>query len=402
MKFRVLVNAGGAKIYLQQTAQDLNNHNTLFALISGIIFAHDSKIRRYLGNSKNLNRIFQRSGELSNQKLIRISFLGEISWQLAVFLEKRLKKQFFPQLFFWVSSILFANTAKRMMRLNPQKSPIIYHVRSGFGGSSIMMAKKLGYKVVVDHSIAHPDFLRTLQKNTSQSKEYVFSMDNRIRRDLNMAELVVVNSDFVAETFLKANFQGKIRVAIPPIEKSFSNLLRGLTSPRSEVSFIGRCEYRKGIDVVLEIVQNLDPEIRVNIVGNWDIECHQIRGEFGKLPNVTLHSYLDMAGVVDILSRTRIFLFPSRAEGAARVVGEAMHAGCAVFSTLEAGVPVPAQAGYLINDLSIQDIHRQIELLLNNDLKFKLLSSNARIHISALEERYLSVLQEIYEEVLEV
>ena len=225
MKFRVLVNAGGAKIYLQQTAQDLNNHNTLFALISGIIFAQDSKIRRYLGINKNLNRIFQRSGELSNQKLIRISFLGEISWQLAVFLEKRLKKQFFPQLFFWVSSILFANTAKRMMRLNPEKSPIIYHVRSGFGGSSIMMAKKLGYKVVVDHSIAHPDFLRTLQKNTSQSKEYVFSMDNRIRRDLNMADLVVVNSDFVAETFLKANFQGKIRVAIPPIEKSFSNLL---------------------------------------------------------------------------------------------------------------------------------------------------------------------------------
>lgn len=402
MKFQVLVNSGGAKIYLQQTAEDLSTQNGLLTLISGIILAKDSKIRKHFPKSRILKKIYERSGDFSVQKQIQISFQGEIFWQLAIVLQRRLKTQFLSQLFFWVASGLYANTAKNFMRRQHQDIPIIYHVRSGFGGASIKMAKNLGYKVVVDHSIAHPDFFFRLQADNSRSRGLAFSMDRRIRWDLSEADLVIVNSDFVSDTFNESNFQGIVKVAIPPIEKSFSQILRSISSARSEISFIGRCEYRKGIDTVLDIVRNLDPSTRVNIVGNWDSASHHVRSEFQRLPNVTIYPYLDMAGIVEILSRTRIFLFPSRAEGAARVVGEAMHAGCVVFTTLEAGVPVPVGAGYLINDLSITDLHSEIVGILENDLEFNRMSSNARIHISHLETLYFSNLHGIYEEVLEL
>lgn len=400
MKYRVLVNAGGSKIYLQQTAQDFDDKQILLELVSGIIFAQDSKVRQRYPNSKILKRIYQRAGKIHCQKRIRMSLRGEFFWQFAIFLERQQKKQLLPQLLFWVSSYFFARTAMKALKNIPQSDSNIYHVRSGFGGASIKRAKELGYKIVVDHSIAHPEFLRKLHSEKAPIKDYVYSLDRRIRQDLSMADIVIVNSNFVAETFVESKFPGKVRVAIPPIEKSFSKILREISSPRSEITFIGRCEYRKGIDKVLELVRELDTNIQVNILGNWDNSCNEIRKEFERMQNVKLHAYSSMAGVVDILSRTRIFLFPSRAEGAARVVGEALHAGCAVFTTLEAGVPLPGGAGYVINGWTIEEVRHEINSILLDDSKFEIMSTSARLHILNLEKKYLNSLWDIYNVVL--
>lgn len=396
MPYRVLLNSGAAKIYLQQTAEDLELANQLEGFIGGFILSENSKIRGLIKELPVLKKILSRSRGLKNRKLIHISFFGEFYWQIAIFLQNSFRRKDLSSFFFWLSSKSFSMTAIRYLRRKSATELIIYHVRSGFGGRSVDVARNLGYKIIVDHSIAHPNFLSEISGNVISKKRVRCNIENIIRQDLDNADLVLVNSEFVYQTFIGANFPGDLGIAIPPIEAEFAQLLRTTNTKREGITFIGRCEYRKGIDRTLEIIRELDESIKVTIVGNWDSDSLTIRRNLEALPNVKLIPFADRIRIAEILTSSKIFLFPSRAEGAARVVGEALHAGCAVITTRESGVPVPLHSGMVINGKSISEIVTQIMIYLEADRDFDLISDASRDFIAQLEKEYFETLTTFY------
>lgn len=400
MRYRVLLNSGAAKIYLQQTAEELELANLLEGFIGGLIFSENSIMRRLHVKSPMMEKILNRARGLHNAKLIHVSILGEIFWQFAIFLQNSTQKKQFCSYFFWLSSKFFSMTAIRILKSKSPTENRIYHVRSGFGGKSINTARIRGYRIVVDHSIAHPNFLSKVSKNSTSAKESKYSIENVIRQDLENADLVLVNSQFVYETFVAASFKGAMGIAIPPIEAEFAHLLKETNTKRDGIVFVGRCEYRKGIDRILEIVREIDQSIKVTIVGNWDSDSSTIKQDFEKLPNIHLIPFVSRSEVAKILTRSKIFLFPSRAEGAARVVGEALHAGCAVITSRESGVPIPEHAGMVINGRSISEIVETIEKYLSVDTNFDIVSETSRNFIVDLESEYLENLFSLYQDVL--
>jgi glycosyltransferase involved in cell wall biosynthesis len=173
-----------------------------------------------------------------------------------------------------------------------------------------------------------------------------------------------------------------------------------MKSNRNALSFIGRCEYRKGIDRVFEIVSELKGQIEINVVGNWDIGDIELKTRFETLENVKVISFVSQDEVARILSESRVFLFPSRAEGAARVVSEALHAGCVVFTTIESGIPIPENVGFTINEMNDDEIRKNIMTIMNNDSELEKMAYTSRKYIEELESSYISTLISIYHEIL--
>jgi len=86
----------------------------------------------------------------------------------------------------------------------------IFHVRSGAGqAGAIACARKRGMKVVVDHSIAHPkEIAAILDPLTEETGAKVAPFAGSpfwkmVTQDCEAADLVIVNSDYVADTFEK-------------------------------------------------------------------------------------------------------------------------------------------------------------------------------------------------------
>jgi len=399
MKTKILVNSGPAKIYLQQTAEELESRDMLLALTGSLIVSQNSPIRRVNFSNRYLAKILLRSEKIKDRKLIHGSLIGEIYWQIGIGLQKILKSGYLLDLVFWLSALSFSRKAKILIRNIGEQGQSVYHVRSGFGGQSIALARQLGFRIIVDHSIAHPSFLAEIDQGRDFGRPNKRSLASAIMNDIEAADLVLVNSDFVQQTFRHAGFQGLIRIAIPPIEKRFARQLRSMNSSRNELSFIGRCEYRKGIDRVFEIISKLESNIKINIVGNWDMSDIDLKTRFEALQNVKVISFVDQNEIARIMSKSRIFLFPSRAEGAARVVSEALHAGCVVFTTFESGIPIPENVGFTINKMSDDEIRKNIMTIMGNDLELEKNTSASRNYIEELESSYISTLLNIYKEV---
>ena len=92
----------------------------------------------------------------------------------------------------------------------------IFHVRSGSGrGGAIQKAKRKGMKIIVDHSIAHPIFMEQNLKEEYIKNNRIFNMgiNNQLWKDIiedcNEADILLVNSSFVKDTFLAAGYDEK-------------------------------------------------------------------------------------------------------------------------------------------------------------------------------------------------
>lgn len=108
----------------------------------------------------------------------------------------------------------------------------IFHLRSGSGqGGAIAKAKQRGMKVVVDHSIAHPQFMDTHLRPEYDKYNVSFDLGldshfwQLVLKDCDEADVLVVNSYFVKDTFIKAGYDAnKIRVVYLGVREDFQDL----------------------------------------------------------------------------------------------------------------------------------------------------------------------------------
>ena len=117
----------------------------------------------------------------------------------------------------------------------------VFHVRSGSGqGGAIQKAKAKGMKVVVDHSIAHPAFMdKQLRKEFEKhGVHFDLGIDSHfwqlVLKDCKEAEVLVVNSNFVRDTFIDAGFDSdKIKVVYLGVRQDFQSIKTQYESHRT-------------------------------------------------------------------------------------------------------------------------------------------------------------------------
>jgi glycosyltransferase involved in cell wall biosynthesis len=223
----------------------------------------------------------------------------------------------------------------------------IFHFRSGFAGTrAIEHARERGVLTVCDHSIAHPRLLKGLIAGKSMTdclperpRGYLNTL---IDRDCESADVILVNSQFVKDTFVRCGVHAdrvKIIYTLPDRDFLQTLPLNPERRPRShlKVLFAGTVTERKGASMLAQVATQMGPSIEFTIAGQWDSAVSHLRRQLSALSWVRILGILDRPALANEMLTNHVLFLPTLAEGSARVVSEAMAAGCAILTTPNAG-----------------------------------------------------------------
>jgi glycosyltransferase involved in cell wall biosynthesis len=230
------------------------------------------------------------------------------------------------------------------------KNADVVLVRSGAGQSgAIRTARKNGLAVVTDQSLAHPAFIHAVLRAEFERFGLTVGYDPKadlwklVLRDCASADLLLVNSDFVKETFVDLGYPAeKIRVAYLGVRETFFNLKQNydIDGP-VKILFTGNFDVRKGVRVLLEAIRLCRGEgldLRLELIGNLG------NGEPCLQPSdsefFTHTPFVPPTELASAFARADLFVFPTFAEGSSRSAMEAAAAGLPVITTKNCGLPL--------------------------------------------------------------
>ena len=281
-----------------------------------------------------LARLAQRSpGPIENLSA-RPTWQGELAYQLANRLAGRARLRLWQDLVQDCGIGAYCRSvAARIRRGEP---PDLSVVRSGYGRHVIDAARRAGGRVVVYHSIAHPYFLDGIESAEWRSSR----LRRRILADLAGADFISCNSEFVRQTFIQAGFDpGRIHVHYLGPPADFRPIAGDKPSgAERRLAFVGSMDRRKGLVDLLGALQRISGESwRLDLVGRPQAFSADALAQWKGDERVVHHPALNRAEMSALLHRTGVFVFPTLAEGSARVVWEALASGCDVITTRESG-----------------------------------------------------------------
>lgn len=241
---------------------------------------------------------------------------------------------------------LYAWQAKQKVSYLPAK---IYHYRSGYGRDSVQIAKQKGMITLCDHSIAHPSLLSYLILNNgmfpSSGQEIPLNiLWTNILKDIDQADFIIVNSLFVKETFLCYGYDpNRLFVLYTGIDDRFLSFIRQRTYTFAQqkpikLLFAGNMGIRKGGKQIIQALSRIrDLPWQFEAIGSIEPSLFNSYREFFNDRRVTRTSHLAWNELAEHMSDADVFIFPSLAEGSARVVFMAMACGCYIITTPNSG-----------------------------------------------------------------
>ena len=295
--------------------------------------------------SRALRRYLAREEPGIPPELVRAKTISEILVQCAAFCRRVSddSNSRFAESLEMLGLLAYARSAARDVRSTPAR---IYHYRAGNGLKSAETAKARGLVTLCDHSLANPEVLEYLVANGGQWPKTLPKITSRLLlaslHDIRLADYMLVNSDFVRDSFVRFDWPPeRIFVQYTGVDDEF---LRAVTTrgppnaiKRPSLLFAGALSRRKGAEVLIAALRLLDGvDFHLEIIG--DVESG-VRGmEDLKLDKrVTRRGNVPRDELARRMGSADIFVFPSLAEGSARVVFMALAAGCFVITTPNAG-----------------------------------------------------------------
>lgn len=207
-------------------------------------------------------------------------------------------------------------------------------------------AKRLGKACIYDMPIGfYPAWEGTQRKLAQQYADWLptggLSSNGFVRpeqklQEMALADLVLVPSDFVAETVRSFHPDKAIMIAAYGVDAvEWSPPAENLPCEPLIFLFAGQCSVRKGIPLLLNAWHKADLQnARLHLVGNWLLNEDKKTALdstvtwFPPQPQAMLRLYYQSA---------HIFVLPTFFEGRALVVGEAMASGLPVLTTVASG-----------------------------------------------------------------
>ncbi|MEM8951186.1 MAG: glycosyltransferase family 4 protein [Pseudomonadota bacterium] len=304
-----------------------------------------------LAGKQRIARLMDRKVELPDERLVTMPILETAGHLGGRLLGDRSVK---------AARRRFAGRARAVVQTS---NAALYHYRTGFGHGSAIAARQRGMATLADHSIAHPGVLAHLVQNhgclPAPGRQGTVSASwQDVMDDLSHADRVLVNSEFVKETFVHQGWDAdRIEVIYQGLDDSFFDVLKAAepapsTDPDGSLKllFAGAFEQRKGADHLVGTLSSLeDVPWTLRLVGPIDEQMRARHAAFLDNPRVNVVGRVGRGELASRLKAADVFLFPSLAEGSARVVFEALAAGCFVVTTRNSGSIVEdGKHGFLV------------------------------------------------------
>ena len=406
----VIVSNGLRNFHLSSAASESDKRGTLKALFTGIY--PNNLIRRVfvglrLEGKGKLAKLFGRRVQINETLIHTFLFsdvIGEISWLAGRF--KSLKGVALKLNTY--SMEIFANSARNAIKRTSLQFKI-YHYRAGFGSVSLVAAKAKGAILLCDHSIAHPLLLDKLidedgQMRSISDRSSIDKMWQLVLADIEAADHVVVNSDFVKKTFDYVGFPSdRLSVIYLGVDDTFAGSIprRKIKNRGDELKFLfaGAFSKRKGAEVLLDAMSGLPASGWVlSVAGTIEPHLESAFKTAQKQYPIQYLGNLTREQLALAMSEADIFVFPSLAEGSARVIFESMACGCFIITTPNAGSIVRDRVhGYLIEAGSANSLLDAMNNALKHDSIARIGAANAELIAHSYTQRtYGEKLAELY------
>jgi len=214
----------------------------------------------------------------------------------------------------------------------------------GTGRFAFEAIRRSGGRAVLSYPIAHnrfqqrfyaeeaalaPAFAAALPRLDELPAEY----SERLDAECELADRILVGSDFVLRSFVEAGYDAR-RIVVTPYGVDTERFRPG-SGPRSDgvfrVLFVGQIGQRKGMSYLLQgyqLFRRADCELHV--VGSY-VQGREVYAPYLHLYRHTPH--VPQADLPALFQEADVFLFPSLIEGMPLVVLEAMASGLPVVTT---------------------------------------------------------------------
>lgn len=396
-KFTVVT--GVSKSHLLRTMKILDNRGLLRVGVTS--FVPKSRFFPKVFSKRIRNKFVSRLEDIENLPRYS-SALTESIYQLGRSLHKR-KYYKLADFINYCSFILFSCFANLVISRIPNVKDEILLVRAGFGSR----IKRGNRTLVCDASLAHPLTIPTLLKEGRfglSAKDDLGFSDRLILKDIENASTILVNSDFVRESFLHAGVpEAKIVVAYLPPLPVFSQKLSSSFGDKGgplRLLFAGGLEERKGITHIrdiAEILKSRNEDFEMSLLGNWGMVTAEVKSDLLANPHVRHRPWVSETELAEAMSMADIFIFPSYAEGGARVVTEAMSLGRVVITTWNSGSPITHGFDGIISNLDSNTFIHWIDEIQRNDELKQSIQANARNTIANRygDQHYCAILEQL-------
>lgn len=363
----VVVSAGTKNFHLLMTAEEIHARGALAGLICG---PYPTKaMKAFMPKSiQGADRFLAREVNVPLDK-VRPIFGAELLQAVAFALRRIRGNVTHSGLLDQWTLHYYHRAAARILKSYGGRAKV-YHYRAGFGGRSLELAKHLGMIRLCDHSLADPRLLPSYLKGDEHVEavnvQQLDTVSQAIVYDIEHADLVLVNSDFVKETLTSCGVPAdRIIVNYLGVDEAYVKLIpqhrdriRQESPSHLNLLFAGFFGRRKGADVLLDALATAsNVDWTLTIAGGTDPRVAQQYSEIMGSERVRVLGAVSRSRLAELMVEADLFVLPSRAEGSARVIFEALACACPVLTTPESGSIIKHHKhGFLVRRNSVSDI----------------------------------------------
>jgi glycosyltransferase involved in cell wall biosynthesis len=378
----IIISNGAFKYHLAPAAVEIQQRGVLSRFITcgyptTVIKEFTQKLR---GTQKisEIARLLDREETELDEALVSPLWISEVLIQIAVLVRKLTNNQEVSE---WIQNQGYLDYARKAISCIQQTDARVYHYRSGFGLGSVQAAKHKGMVTLCDHTIAHPSVLQFLVDHQGQLPALGYSSPlnplwSTILQDINLADHVVVNSDFVKQTFVHQGWDpARVHVVYLGVDQNFCKAIpteiNYTLNPAQplKILFAGFFCRRKGAEILIKAFTAIsDLPWQLEIVGNVEPTIAERYHKFLNDDRVSHVGTVPRKELAQHMAHSDVFVFPSLAEGSARVIFEALACGFLVITTPNSGSIVENNvSGFVVPPGDVSALETAIRQVINMD-----------------------------------
>jgi glycosyltransferase involved in cell wall biosynthesis len=283
------------------------------------------------------------------------------------------------------------NVSKRLQNAKSNGATAVYAYEDG-ALETFLEAKKLGLKCIYDLPIAyHLTLQKLLQEEAFRKPEWSDTLGGGIKdspeklerklKELELADIVVVASDFVRDSLPKWALNKKIIQS--PFGTPISNVVihdKKVVNKKLRVLFVGSMTQRKGLGDLFDAIHLVDNnKIELVVLGSLAAPLSFYKEQ----ANFIYEQTRSHDQVLELMHSCDVFCLPSIVEGRALVMQEAMSQGLPIIITPNTGgedLVIEGETGFLVPIRSPKSIANKLNWFLENRHLISKMGRNAQEH----------------------
>jgi glycosyltransferase involved in cell wall biosynthesis len=271
----------------------------------------------------------------------------------------------------------------RILFLKIEKNSVVVSASDFITDTIPLFILKLKYQKEI--KIFSSMFLRKKFKSFSL-KDLLFFLSQNITIFLTKTSGSKIFTNLIDIKFLENKGLNSNQILVlPGGVENFNSIYR---TKKYDACFVGRISYQKGIDILLQIWSNvtqINPNlILALIVSGTDAEISNLKSEISALNlsnNIKFLGFLDNEEKYQVMSESKILLFPSRFESFGIVVAESLNLNVPVVS-FELEALKLNYSGGIVYSQNQEEFIKNILNLLDNPKRIDELGKEGKVSIS--------------------